>query len=419
MISEKAAQSESWLNDSQMRHAQREQIDDSEKRFWTDLIDKYLNPREKLDKQAEKQAEQELKADLHVLRNQVAFAFFMLNALFILIVILLQTQKNCLYVEWPLGPLVNHTKVPCNADKLEEVTELSRLQLEPIGFVFLIFFMSILLVQFIAMLLHRFGTMSHILAATELFCWRKSIDKLSDDEIVVEHAVEIAKELQAIRGIDEDSNCSAVDDDQTISRRRVIRNLDNSRRSGMKQRTETLDAAFRKRFLRLSSEKPGLAELKTPIIGQPKNLTLRKGTIQALVQRRNSHFGTLDKGQMPISGGDSQIELTKPRGPAKRRIDQGWAQKAGDPAHLSSSDEDETLQSVPPGKQPPLGTAWVEREGVGKRSRNLRKIISQNAWNNGAEPNVTPPEQRSGLLQSDTRQSSTSSVDGKRDESHF
>jgi hypothetical protein len=53
------------------------------------------------------------------------------------------------------------------------------------------------------MLLHRFGTLEHIIAATELFFTRKTVDKLTEDELVTQNAVEIARELQAIRGIDE------------------------------------------------------------------------------------------------------------------------------------------------------------------------------------------------------------------------
>lgn len=49
------------------------------------------------------------------------------------------------------------------------------LQLEPIGLVFVFFFALILVIQFSAMLFHRFGTLSHILASTELnfFCSKK------------------------------------------------------------------------------------------------------------------------------------------------------------------------------------------------------------------------------------------------------
>uniref|UniRef100_A0A914PQC3 Uncharacterized protein n=1 Tax=Panagrolaimus davidi TaxID=227884 RepID=A0A914PQC3_9BILA len=53
------------------------------------------------------------------------------------------------------------------------------------------------------MLMHRFGTLAHIIASTDLFCFRKQHDKISDEDLVVQNAVEIARELQAIRGVDE------------------------------------------------------------------------------------------------------------------------------------------------------------------------------------------------------------------------
>lgn len=53
------------------------------------------------------------------------------------------------------------------------------------------------------MLLHRFGTLEHIIASTELFFTRKTVDKLTEEDLIKQNAVEIARELQAIRGIDE------------------------------------------------------------------------------------------------------------------------------------------------------------------------------------------------------------------------
>lgn len=59
------------------------------------------------------------------------------------------------------------------------------LQLEPIGLVFVFFFALILVIQFTAMLFHRFGTLSHILAATELnFCCNKKAEELSQDALI-------------------------------------------------------------------------------------------------------------------------------------------------------------------------------------------------------------------------------------------
>ena len=108
-----------------------------------------------------------IAADLIELRNKSVFFFIMFNALFILIVFLLQLNKDALNVEWPLG-------IKTNITYIEETSEVlitnEPLRLEPIGLVFVFFFGLILIIQFVAMLFHRFGTLSHILASTELTC---------------------------------------------------------------------------------------------------------------------------------------------------------------------------------------------------------------------------------------------------------
>ena len=47
--------------------------------------------------------------DLKDLRDQSVFAFFMMNALFVLIVFLLQLNKDLLHVKWPFGIKTNIT----------------------------------------------------------------------------------------------------------------------------------------------------------------------------------------------------------------------------------------------------------------------------------------------------------------------
>jgi hypothetical protein len=49
--------------------------------------------------------------DLKELRNKAVFAFFMFNALFILIVFLLQLNKDQLHIDWPLGVRTNITYI--------------------------------------------------------------------------------------------------------------------------------------------------------------------------------------------------------------------------------------------------------------------------------------------------------------------
>ena len=49
--------------------------------------------------------------DLAELRNQSVFIFLMCNALFILIVFLLQLNKDNIHVDWPLGVKYNITLI--------------------------------------------------------------------------------------------------------------------------------------------------------------------------------------------------------------------------------------------------------------------------------------------------------------------
>lgn len=50
-----------------------------------------------------------IASDLKDLRNSSVFGFFMINALFVLIVFLLQLNKDSLHVKWPISARVNVT----------------------------------------------------------------------------------------------------------------------------------------------------------------------------------------------------------------------------------------------------------------------------------------------------------------------
>lgn len=59
---------------------------------------------------------------------------------------------------------------------LQIIVSKEYLHLEPIGLVFVFFFAFIIVIQFTAMLFHRFGTLSHILASTDLnLCCNKKV----------------------------------------------------------------------------------------------------------------------------------------------------------------------------------------------------------------------------------------------------
>lgn len=52
-----------------------------------------------------------IAADLIELRNKSVFAFFMFNALFVLVVFLLQLNKDQIHIDWPLGIRTNITYI--------------------------------------------------------------------------------------------------------------------------------------------------------------------------------------------------------------------------------------------------------------------------------------------------------------------
>ena len=54
--------------------------------------------------------------DLKELRNLSVFTFVMLNAIFILIVFLLQLNKDKIHIDWPLGVKTNITFVEASGE---------------------------------------------------------------------------------------------------------------------------------------------------------------------------------------------------------------------------------------------------------------------------------------------------------------
>merc|ERR1712142_679271 len=94
---------------------------------------------------------------LKELRDSVVFAFAMGNAVLVIIVFLLTLNKDKIYLEWPFGIRENIT---INEESFEVLITKEYLHLEPIGIVLVFFFFAIVVIQFIAMLFHRFGTIS-------------------------------------------------------------------------------------------------------------------------------------------------------------------------------------------------------------------------------------------------------------------
>ena len=95
-----------WIEDKDLKRGEVDYLSGPEIQFWKDLLDKYLHP---IDENKQEQAR--IASDLIELRNKSVFFFIMFNALFILIVFLLQLNKGALHVDWPLGVKTNITYI--------------------------------------------------------------------------------------------------------------------------------------------------------------------------------------------------------------------------------------------------------------------------------------------------------------------
>ncbi|GFU93397.1 chitin synthase [Trichonephila clavipes] len=187
---------EYWLTDPSLRKSSTKRLSEEENVFWDQLIKTYLYPL--IDNPEEKA---KVSRQLLELRNKVVFGVLMFNSLFILIVFLLQMQKETLHIDWPLGGKANITYIAM----LEEIKiQMTFLELEPINLVLVFFFTLILIIQFIAMLFHRFETLSHILASTNLV---DSNDK-DTDQINFSHLTDLLQR----QGLRDDDLNDEVDD---------------------------------------------------------------------------------------------------------------------------------------------------------------------------------------------------------------
>lgn len=93
-----------WIEDRELKKGPVAFLSANEVQFWKDLLDKYLYPIDE-----DKNEKARIAKDLKELRNSSVFAFFMINALFVLIVFLLQLNKELLHIKWPFGVKTNIT----------------------------------------------------------------------------------------------------------------------------------------------------------------------------------------------------------------------------------------------------------------------------------------------------------------------
>ena len=108
------------------------------------------------------------------------------------------------------------------------------------------------------MLAHRLGTLWHIIATTFVGCTKKSHSLLIQEN--VEGAIELAKRLQKLQGVDEDetkaSSIGSSDDHEneyvTVKRKKHVDKL--AKAKFRRQKTKNLNDAFAHRFVALGAQ---------------------------------------------------------------------------------------------------------------------------------------------------------------------
>ncbi|XP_029920309.1 chitin synthase chs-1-like [Myripristis murdjan] len=152
---------------SEDMYLQEDTLDQDETEFFGELQAKYLYP---LPEDKEKQ--KKITNDLRELRNKITFAYFICNALWLVATFTLQFLQANIFIRFP--------KVTVDLELTEEF-----ITVEPIGFMFILGFALLILIQFLAMLYHRFYTLIHFVAfeGTESRTSKTQSKQVTDSEI--------------------------------------------------------------------------------------------------------------------------------------------------------------------------------------------------------------------------------------------
>nr|XP_022324471.1 uncharacterized protein LOC111125208 isoform X3 [Crassostrea virginica] len=211
-----------WIHDDDIGHGRVRFLSKEEKSFWSELISKYLYPL-----QHNAKHKKQMETDLLEMRNKMSLMFFMMNALFIIIIFSLQyanTQNKAgLSIPLPCYDLNN-----------------TQLSIEPISLLFMAIFGIALLIQFISMFFHRLATFMHIMSTTEVNCMKPNQNEINQMDLASK--ISLVKEFQKYEDdedtrsistigsdLDEDSSITQ-DDSPKLKRKKTVINITRRKR---------------------------------------------------------------------------------------------------------------------------------------------------------------------------------------------
>ena len=112
------------------------------------------------------------------------------------------------------------------------------LQFEPVGLIFVVFFFFILIIQVAGMLLHRWATISHIIATTELTLCNKDQADETGDGTLEKQAIQLVHALQRDNASKSDNHLVSTDPKvtaTTINRRGTVHQISANIKDANKQ----------------------------------------------------------------------------------------------------------------------------------------------------------------------------------------
>ncbi|XP_048522963.1 chitin synthase chs-2 [Dendroctonus ponderosae] len=257
-------QNNNWLYSDELIRGHVTFLEKKEELFWKKLLDAYLHPVE--------DDKEKVARDLKDLRDRMAMSFFFINIIFVVVVFLLTIKKEILHLQWPFNPKVNFTySSALNVNEI--IIQKTYLELEPIGFVFLIFFFLLMGIQFFGMLVHRFGTFSQIMANTDVEFGKTKIENMTEDELLRRDPLKTFKKLIKLKGVNGDDE-KEEDVDAHVSRRKTVADLAKNK-DKKRAIINDLDSAFQARMAKIRN-------------GEETDVAVPRKTLQAIHRRRST-----------------------------------------------------------------------------------------------------------------------------------
>ncbi|XP_051811507.1 chitin synthase chs-2-like [Acanthochromis polyacanthus] len=150
-------------------HLQEDTLEQHEEEFFRELIAKYLEPLPENKKKQKKMTKR-----LKEMRNKISFVYFICNAFWLITTFALQLLDNYVSIQVP--------KLDSNLQFTGEY-----IYIDPVGFMFILAFALLVIIQFFAMLYHRVCTLIHYVAfldtETVSYKQRQQVQQIADEEL--------------------------------------------------------------------------------------------------------------------------------------------------------------------------------------------------------------------------------------------